>query len=66
MPITVNDRAIALELLYIDDLVAEMLDLLEGKGHRCNYDGLDPVESETGRYDYVPITRFNLAGAGMR
>ena len=56
LPITVNDRAIELELLYIDDLVMEMLDLLEGKGHRCDYDGLTPVESETGRYYFVPIT----------
>ena len=56
LPITVNDRAIELELLYIDDLVTEMLDLLEGKGHRCDYDGLTPVESETGRYYFVPIT----------
>ena len=56
LPITVNDRAIELELLYIDDLVCEMLDLLEGKGHRCNYDGLTPIESQTGRYYFAPIT----------
>ena len=56
LPITVNDRAIELELLYIDDLVTEMLDLLEGKGHRCDYDGLMPVESESGRYYFAPIT----------
>ena len=56
LPITVNDRAIELELLYIDDLVAEMLDLLEGKGHRCDYDGLTPVSSDTGKYYYAPIT----------
>ena len=56
LPITVNDRAIELELLYIDDLVTEMLDLLEGKGHRCEYDGLTPVESEKGRYYFAPIT----------
>ncbi len=56
LPITVNDRAIELELLYIDDLVTEMLDLLEGKGHRCDYDGLTSVASEKGRYYYVPIT----------
>ena len=56
LPITVNDRAIELELLYIDDLVGEMLDLLEDKGHRCDYDGLTPVASETGRYYYVPVT----------
>ena len=56
LPITVNDRAIELELLYIDDLVMEMLDLLEGNGHRCDYDGLTPVESENGRYYFAPIT----------
>jgi len=56
LPITVNDRAIELELLYIDDLVTEMLDLLEEKGHRCNYDGLTPVESGNGRYYFAPIT----------
>lgn len=56
LPITVNDRAIELELLYIDDLVTEMLDLLESKGHRCDYDGLLPVASEKGRYYYAPIT----------
>jgi UDP-2-acetamido-2,6-beta-L-arabino-hexul-4-ose reductase len=56
LPITVNDRAIELELLYIDDLVTEMLGLLEGKGHRCDYDGLMPIESEKGRYYFSPIT----------
>lgn len=56
LPITVNDRAVELELLYIDDLVQEMLDVLEGKGHRCDYDGLTPVASDTGRYYYVPTT----------
>ena len=56
LPITVNDRAIELELLYIDDLVTEMLDLLEGKGHRCDYDGLTPIASENGIYYFVPIT----------
>ena len=50
LPITVNDRAIELELLYIDDLVCEMLDLLEGKGHSCDYDGLNPIEKADGRY----------------
>ncbi len=56
LPITVNDRAIELELLYIDDLVCEMLDLLEGKGHRCDYDGLNPTEKTDGRYYFVPTT----------
>ncbi len=56
LPIMVNDRAIELELLYIDDLVCEMLDLLEGKGHRCDYDGLNPVSKVDGKYFYVPTT----------
>lgn len=56
LPITVNDRNTELELLYIDDLVAEMIDALSGKAHRCNYNGLTPVESADGRYCYVPIT----------
>ena len=56
LPITVNDRATEIELLYIDDLVAEMLDALEGKSHRCDYDGLDPVAAPGGRYCYAPVT----------
>ena len=56
LPVTVNDRATELELLYIDDLVAEMLDALEGKPHRCHFDGLLPVPSGEGRYCYVPAT----------
>ena len=56
LPITVNDRAIELELLYIDDLMDEMLDALEGKAHRCDYDGLTPVPGANGRYCYAPVT----------
>ena len=56
LPITVNDRSTQLELLYIDDLVAELLNLLEGQGHRCEYEGLDPKEQRDGRYYYVPTT----------
>ncbi len=62
LPITVSDRAVGLELLYIDDLVTEMLDLLEGKGHRCDYDGLTPVENESGRYYFVPTTHRATLG----
>ena len=53
---TVNDRTTELELLYIDDLVDEMLDALEGKEHRCEYEGLETVEDEHGKYCYVPVT----------
>lgn len=56
LPITVNDRSTALELLYIDDLVEEMLDALENKENRCEYDGLTAVRSENGKYCYCPVT----------
>ena len=56
LPIQVNDASAELELLYIDDLVEEMLDALEGKAHRCNYDGLAPQPAEDGRYCYAPTT----------
>ena len=56
LPFTVNDRNTELELLYIDDLVEAMYDLLEGKEHHCDYDGMTPVEKEDGRYCYVPVT----------
>ena len=53
---TVNDRNAMVELLYIDDLVEGVYDLLEGKEVRCEYDGLDPVIKEDGRYCIVPVT----------
>ena len=56
LPITVNDRSIGLELLYIDDLVEEMLDALEGKEHRCEFDGIETVLQEKGRYCAAPVT----------
>ncbi len=56
LPIQVNDRKIELELLYIDDLIEEMIAALEGKEHRCNYDGLTPVLDENGRYCVAPVT----------
>ena len=56
LPIQVSDPAVELELLYIDDLIEEMLDVLEGNAHRCNYDGLNAVPSEAGRYCYAPVT----------
>ncbi|MBE5757101.1 MAG: SDR family oxidoreductase [Clostridiales bacterium] len=56
LPITVNDRNTEIEFLYIDDLITEMLDLLEQKGHRCDYDGLTPVENKDGKYCFAPIT----------
>ncbi len=56
LPITVTDEKIELELLYIDDLVSGMLDLLEGKERRCEFDGLTPIEKEDGAYCYIPTT----------
>ena len=56
LPIQVNDRSTKLELLYIDDLVEEMLNALEGKEHHCEFDGLNVVEKQEGRYCFVPTT----------
>ena len=56
LPIQVNDRAVSLELLYIDDLVAEMLDALEGKEHRCTFDGIETVLCDDGKYCAAPIS----------
>lgn len=56
LPIKVNDPSTELELLYIDDLVSEMLLALEGKEHRCEYEGVSSVPCENGKYCYVPVT----------
>jgi len=56
LPITVNDPAVQLELLYIDDLLEEMLDALEGKEHRCEFDGINTVLRSDGRYCAAPVT----------
>lgn len=68
LPFTVNDRSAVVELIYIDDLVEEMLNLLEGREHRCEYptagetvdgvvyDGLTPRACSDGKYCYVPLT----------
>ena len=53
---TVNDRSTELELLYIDDLIEGMFDLLEGKEIHCEFNGLEAVEKEGCRYCYIPIT----------
>jgi len=54
LPIQVNDPAVMLELVYIDDLVHEMLDALEGKEHHCEFEGIDTVFCDNGRYCNVP------------
>ena len=56
LPITVNDASVMLELLYIDDLVDEMLNLLEGKANACEFDGINTVFTEKGKYYAVPTT----------
>ncbi len=56
LPITVNDRSTQLELLYIDDLVQEMMDALEGKEHHCTFDGIETVMDDAGCYCAVPTT----------
>lgn len=53
---TVNDRSTELELLYIDDLIEGMFDLLEGKEAHCEYEGTEAVFNENGKYCFVPVT----------
>lgn len=55
-PFTVNDRSTELEVLYIDDLIEGMFDLLEGKEQHCEFDGVETVADKNGRYCYVPGT----------
>ena len=62
LPYTVNDPAVELELLYIDDLVDEMIACLRGEEHRCEFNGLEVVPSEIGRYCYVPVTHKATLG----
>lgn len=62
LPITISDRAVELELLYIDDLITEMLDALEGHEHRCEFDGLTVVPTVNGRYAFVPTTHHVTLG----
>ena len=56
LPYTISDRSNTVELLYIDDLVEGMLDLLEGKEQHCEYEGLEPKADPNGRYCYIPVT----------
>ena len=62
LPIQINDRSTELELVYIDDLVDEMICALEGKPHRCDYDGLTPIANENGRFCHVPVTHKATLG----
>ena len=56
LPFTVNDPSLEIELLYIDDLIEGMYDLLEGIEKHCEYEGIRAIEKENGRYCYVPCT----------
>ncbi len=56
LPIQVNDPSVQLELLYIDDLVDEMVAALKGEEHRCEFDGVETVLTEGGRYCAAPVT----------
>lgn len=56
LPIQVNDRSVEMELLYIDDLVDEMIGALKGEEHRCEFDGVDTVPMLEGTYCYCPVT----------
>lgn len=61
-PYTVNDPSVELELLYIDDLVTEMLDALEGKAHHCEFEGLEVIDGPLGKFRYCPITHKATLG----
>lgn len=62
LPITVNDRSTVLELLYIDDLVEEMIAALTGNEHHCEFDGLKTVLKPEGRYCAVPVSHRATLG----
>lgn len=62
LPITVNDPSVCLELLYIDDLVEEMVDALEGKEHHCEFEGVDTVLCDSGRYCAAPVSHKATLG----
>ena len=62
LPIQVNDRSVEMELLYIDDLVDEMIGALVGKEHHCEFDGVETVLDENGRYCCVPVTHKTTLG----
>ncbi len=62
LPIQVNDRSVEMELLYIDDLVDEMMGALVGKEHRCEFDGIETVPQADGKYCCCPITHKTTLG----
>ncbi len=62
LPITVNDPSVELEMLFIDDLVEEMFDALEGKEQHCEFDGVETIPCEDGRYCCAPVTHKATLG----
>lgn len=62
LPIQVNDRSVQMEILYIDDLVEEMICALKGQEHHCEFEGLDVLPSVEGRYCYCPVTHKTTLG----
>jgi len=62
LPITVNDPSVELEMLFIDDLVEEMFDAIEGKEHHCEFDGVNAIMQDNGRYCYAPVTHKATLG----
>ena len=62
LPIQVNDRNVEMELLYIDDLVDEMIAALVGKEHRCEFEGLEVIPAVEGHYCYCPVTHKTTLG----
>lgn len=62
LPYQVNDPTVELELVYIDDLVAEMLDVLEGNAHRCDFVQERPQPNASGQFCYVPVTHKATLG----
>lgn len=62
LPIQVNDRSVEMELIYIDDLVDELILTLTGAGHRCEFEGVKTIPTAEGRYYYVPVTHKTTLG----
>ena len=62
LPIQVNDRSVEMELLYIDDLVDEMIGALAGKEHHCEFEGVETILNDKGRYCAVPVTHKTTLG----
>lgn len=62
LPIQVNDRSVQMEVLYIDDLVEEMIRALKSQEHHCEFEGLDILPSAEGRYCYCPVTHKTTLG----